>query len=56
VALQLRFFFFGGTGIQLEPHLQSIFALVIVEIGILMNSLPELAFNHDPPDLSLPSS
>jgi hypothetical protein len=32
------------------------FALVILEMGVLENYLPKLASNHDPPDLSLPSS
>jgi hypothetical protein len=32
------------------------FALVILEMGSLMNYLPGLASHHDPPDLSLPSS
>jgi hypothetical protein len=30
--------------------------VVILEMGGLMNNLPGLASNHDPPDLSLPGS
>jgi hypothetical protein len=38
--------------LQLEPHLQVHFAVVILEI----NYLPRLPLNYDPLDLSLPGS
>jgi hypothetical protein len=46
------------AGAQLfEPHLQFIFALVILEMGVwvgLMNYLPRLALNHYPPNSQPP--
>jgi hypothetical protein len=40
----------------LEPHLQSIFGWSYFGDGGLINYLPRLALNLDPPDLSLPRS
>jgi hypothetical protein len=60
----LHFFFFGGTEVwthgfilakQVPCHLQSIFCCGYFGDGSLLNCLPGLASNHDPPDLSLPS-
>jgi hypothetical protein len=39
----------------LEPHLQSIFAQIILEMGLL-NYLFGLASNYNPPNYSLPSN
>jgi hypothetical protein len=55
------FFFFCGTGVSthqvdfllLEPHCQSIFKMVILEMG--SHKLFAKAGFHDPSDLSLPS-
>jgi hypothetical protein len=44
-----------ADALLLEPHLQSIFALVVLEMG-LANYLLRLASNHDPSDISLLSS
>jgi hypothetical protein len=41
--------------LQLEPHLQSILLWLFWSFS-LMNSLPWLALNHDPPNLSPPRS
>jgi hypothetical protein len=42
--------------LPLEPHLQSIFALVIFGDGLFVSYLPGLALNCNSPDLSLPTS
>jgi hypothetical protein len=44
-----------GT-VLLELYLQAIFALIILDNGGLTNYLRGLVLNHDPPNLSLPSS
>jgi hypothetical protein len=46
------FDFYSGT---LEPHIQSTLLWLVWRFGLL-NYLPELASNHSPPSLSLPSS
>jgi hypothetical protein len=53
----------GGAGLHahkagalpLEPHLQSILLWLFWRWG-LVNYSPRLALNHDPPNLSLPST
>jgi hypothetical protein len=62
------FFFLGRTGFELRAHTFKAgilwlepcppfrFALVIFGDGGLLNYLPRLASNHDPPYLSLPNS
>jgi hypothetical protein len=52
-----NFCFHLQTGaLLLEPHLQSILFWLFWRWGGLMNYLPWLALNQDPPDLSLSSS
>jgi hypothetical protein len=52
VELPSIFGFYSGT---LEPHFQSILLWLVWRFGLL-NYLPGLASNHNPPSLSLPSS
>jgi hypothetical protein len=53
--LNLGLHAYKGGALLLETHLQSIFALVIVEMDF-SNYLPSLASHHVPPDFRLPNS
>jgi hypothetical protein len=45
-----------GFALPLESHLQSILLCFIFWRWVLLNYMPGPVSNHDPPDLSLPSS
>jgi hypothetical protein len=52
--LNLKLYTSKACVLTLDPYLQSIFALVILEMGLL-KLFAQLALNHNPPNLSLPS-
>jgi hypothetical protein len=56
LGFELRAFGCKACALHLEPHLQSIFALVILGMESHELFLSRLASKRDPPDLSLPST